>query len=164
MYNLIRTLLYICIVLIIFLIMRHFYSDNDTDKNNLMQNINLYSPEQELTNNTYFSDIFDRISILNNLKEQFGNATTSISDSDLLNIYQTLGIRGNELNNLNLSIASYAEQIAQNTALKEPDRQQTINLLSQIYSTKLNDSINKLNQVAYNEYLKSKQNQVQFKV
>jgi len=146
--------------------MHHFYSDNNdnNDNNNLIQTTNLYSPEQEFTNNACFGAIFDRISILNNLKEQFSNATTSINDNDLLQIYQTLGFRDNELNNLNLSIASYAEQIAQNNDIKEPDRQQTINLLSQIYSIKLNDSINKLNQVAYNEYLKSKQSQIQFKV
>jgi hypothetical protein len=109
------------------------------------------------------TDLTKRMIILNNIKEEFTAPPIPISQADLLSLFENLNIRDAELQNLNVSIDSYADQVAQNTTVKEADRINTINMLSQIYGVKLNDSINKLNQVAYNEYLKSKQSQLKFK-
>ena len=120
-----------------------------------------------LPNTTLLSELTSRMTVLNNIKEQFvsvnSSVATPISVPDLLFALENLGIRDNEFDNLNQSIGIYADQVAQNQSIKESDRQNTINLLSQIYAIKLNDSINKLNLVAYNEYIKSKQLQTQFK-
>ena len=139
----------ICVALIIFLIMYYYYEFNIT------QNITPNIPPN-IPSNTFVA-ITERVTILNNLKEQFDNTFTQAQLLDIINI---LDIRDTELTNLNQIIANYIEQISQNNTIKEEDRKNTIDILSQIYAIKLNDSINKLNKVAYNEYLKTAQNKV----
>ena len=164
MQNLIRTAILICLLIVIYNIMLSIYENQSTDLPQSQQ-------KQMVTNSNNLQILTVKLIELNNLKEQFGDVveststgvTTPISMAELRGILQTLGIRDDEFNNLNASIASYAQQIAQNNTIKEGDRKKMIDILSQIYAIKLNDSLNNLNAVAYNEYLKSKRQNIVFK-
>jgi hypothetical protein len=103
-----------------------------------------------------------RLKELSNLKEQFGNLSTPLNLDETNTIIQNLGLRDDELKNMNLAIDDYIDQIMQNEEIKETDKRKTLDLLSQIYAIKLNDSINKLNAVSLGEYFKSKPRDVLF--
>ena len=166
MYHLTKTLLYICIVLTTFLIMWHNYGYDSKMlllSTPMLETSQISQTSQTSQTSYNLTDLTNRMIILNNIKEEFTAPPIPISQADLLSLLQNLNIRDDELQNLNVSIASYADQVAQNTTVKEADRINTINMLSQIFGVKLNDSINKLNKVAYNEYLKSKEAQLKFK-
>lgn len=108
------------------------------------------------------SSVNKRIKDLTNLKEQFTNLTTPLTNDQINTILKKLGMTDSELSNISVNISAYADQVAANDTISNDDKQKTLDLLAQIYIIKLNDSINKLNSIAYVEYVKSKDKNLQF--
>lgn len=147
MKTIITCIVIIIVLLVIFLVLLNIYKQYDIPKpNSTAININIMKKYN------------DRIMKLNSIKELFGNVAEPLNLDELDKILQDLGITNNQLNNLSLSIDNYIDQILQNDKIKEEDKKKVLDLLSQIYAIKLNDSINSLNAVAVGEYLKMKQN------
>ncbi len=135
------------ILIVIFLVLSKIYKTSDIpEPNSTALNINVIKKYNS------------RITELNNIKELFSNVAEPLNLDELDKILKDLGITNSELNNLSLSIDDYIDQISQNEAIKDNDKKRVLDLLSQIYAIKLNDSINSLNAVAVGEYLKMKQN------
>ena len=147
MKTIITCIVIIIVLLVILLVLLNIYKQYDIPKpNSTAININIMKKYN------------NRIMELNNIKELFSNIAEPLNLDELDKILKDLGITNNQLNNLTLSIDDYIDQILQNDKIKENDKKRVLDLLSQIYAIKLNDSINSLNAAAVGEYLKMKQN------
>jgi len=104
-----------------------------------------------------------RMKEMNTIKELFSSVPEPLNLDELDKLLQELGITNNQLNNMDMAINDYIDQIMQNNKIKDSDKKRVLDLLSQIYAIKLNDSLNSLNAVAVGEYLKMrKQNKIKF--
>lgn len=146
MKNIITCVLIVIILIVIFLVLLNKYNSNIPRPNSTAINIDVIKKYN------------NRIKEFNNIKELFGNVAEPLNLDELDKILKDLGITNNQLNNLSLSIDDYIDQISQNEKIKDNDKKRVLDLLSQIYAIKLNDSINSLNAVAVGEYLKMKTN------
>jgi hypothetical protein len=166
MNNLMKTLLTILLVMMMFMIM--YYCYYGTDLSHLCDSFPMLpncDKKQKITPTftpTMANAVNTRLKELSNLKEQFISVSTPLNVDETNTIIQNLGLRDDELRNMNLAIDDYIDQIMQNEEVKETDKRKTLDLLAQIYAIKLNDSINKLNAVSLGEYFKSKPRDVLF--
>lgn len=139
----------IVILIVIFLLLLNMYKQSSPLPNSTALGVNM-----EIINKYN-----NRMKEMNNIKELFANVVEPLNLDELDEIIQELGITNNQLNNMDLAINDYIDQILQNDKIKEKDKNRVLDLLSQIYAIKLNDSINGLNAVAVGEYLKMRKQQ-----
>jgi hypothetical protein len=169
-----HTLMYILIVLVIFIVL--YYSYYGTDLSYLVtkttnpsiaipQQTNLQSIQTRapVPTPTQKQKIQKQIAELTEVKEQFSNLTSALTESETNDVIQNLGTTDADLSTIRRIVYDYANNIQINKYQNDADKQKTLDLLTSIYVIKLNDEINKLNAITYGEYERSKQYALQFK-